>query len=167
MRAFTTRNGLSVALAATFALTIGTASADDALPPLEGALQITVDRAAVFAIPPGTFVIAIGNAAIADVVKPAPGMAVITGKSFGQTNVVLMDSAGKRVASADIRVVQPNSPLVTVRRGADKRDTYSCTPVCAPSIALGDSSEGFTTNMSQVQQRQTLSATSATPSRPQ
>lgn len=136
------------------------AAAQEAPPPFSGGVSIRLDHAGVFAVPVDTQLIVVGNPAIADIAKPskAANVVVLTGKSFGQTNVVLVDAEGRVLGSALVRVEAPDAPLVTVQRGADSRQTYSCTPTCAPTAGLGDSPDAFRAVAEEMQIRQSLSA---------
>ena len=147
-------------LAAVILSTASPAGAQEAAPALSGPVSIGLDHAGVFAIPTDTQLMIVGNPAIADVTKPAKAanVAVLTGKSLGQTNVVLVDGEGRVLGAALVRVEAARAPLVTVQRGADSRQTYACTPNCAPAAALGDSFEAFRGIADEMQMRQSLSS---------
>ncbi len=136
------------------------AVAQQAPPVLQGMVAVAIDHAALFTLPPETQVLIIGNPSIADVTRPAKAgnLAVITGKAFGQTNILLTDSEGRLLSAASIRVEQVGAPLVTVQRGTESRETYSCTPACAPTLSLGDSTAAFQATGTQIQQRQSIAA---------
>ena len=141
-------------------IAISPAAAQQPPPVLQGSFAVAIDHAALFTLPPDTQALIVGNPSIADVTKPAKSgnLAVITGKAFGQTNVLVTDSEGRLLAAASIRVEQVGGPMVTVQRGADLRQTYSCTPACVPALALGDSAGAFQTTGNQMQQREALAA---------
>lgn len=81
----------------------------------------------------------IGNPAIADVAIQDPQTLVLTGKSYGQTNLIVLDAQGNPIADTMVEVVQEQAGLVTVYLG-DKRTSLACQPVCQPIIMLGDDS---------------------------
>jgi putative type II/III system pilus formation protein len=83
------------------------------------------------------------------------GILVVTGKSYGVTNLIALDNAGSMLAESLIRVQAPSESLVTVQRGLE-RESYSCTPNCQPSILLGDSNKYFSEVGGQAGQRNTL-----------
>lgn len=118
-----------------FLFSSGVAAAQEAPPVLSGAVTVRLDHAAVLAVPPQTQLVVVGNPSIADVAKPAKAanVVILTGKAFGQTNVVMVDSEGNVLGAALVRVEAADAPLVTVQRGADSRQTYSCTPNCSPT----------------------------------
>ncbi len=79
----------------------------------------------------------IGNPGVADVTIQDPQTLVLTGKSYGQTNLIVLDSLGNPVADTLVEVVQDLADMVTVYRG-DQRGTMACSPVCQQVIMLGD-----------------------------
>ncbi|MGH6837933.1 MAG: pilus assembly protein N-terminal domain-containing protein [Methylocella sp.] len=114
-------------------------------PPLrakEETLVVTIDQARVVKVPAGTEALIVGSAAIAEVTLLKQGGAIIvTGKGFGETNFVALDSAGATVAEWQVHVVGGKNALV-VQRGLE-RQSYSCAPQCLPTLKLGDDAEYF------------------------
>lgn len=115
-------------------------------------IAVAVDQARVVEMPAGAATLIVGNPAIADVtiLKRSNAM-VITGKGFGQTNLVALDKTGKPVAESPI-VVRSNPSVMLVQRGL-KRQSYSCAPECLPSVQLGDDTEAFTGAAAQIDRR--------------
>jgi hypothetical protein len=134
--------GLSSALAA---------SAVDAA----GVLKITVDQAKVAKVPVGTTTLVVGNPAIADVtmLKGGVGM-VITGKGYGQTNLVAIDVTGNILDEKQI-VVAPTRTVLVVQRG-EARASYTCNPTCMPTVQLGDEEKAFDDAGKQINARNAL-----------
>jgi hypothetical protein len=84
------------------------------------------------------------------------GILVLTGKSYGRTNLIALDPAGSLIAESVISVQAPaDSAMVTVQRGLD-RESYSCTPNCQPSLLLGDANKHFSEVGGQAGQRNSL-----------
>jgi Flp pilus assembly secretin CpaC len=79
----------------------------------------------------------IGNPGIADVTIQDPQTLILTGKSFGQTNLIVLDSAGNPIADTLIEVVQMQAGVVTVYQG-QARTSLACAPVCQSVIMMGD-----------------------------
>jgi Flp pilus assembly secretin CpaC len=121
----------------------------------EDAVTVTVDRAKLIRLPERTQTVIVGNPIIADVTLQKNGILVVTGKSYGVTNLIALDNAGTMLAESLIRVQAPSESLVTVQRGLE-RESYSCTPNCQPSILLGDSNKYFSEVGGQAGQRNTL-----------
>jgi Flp pilus assembly secretin CpaC len=113
-------------------------------------LLVKVDQARPVRVPPGTQTLIIGNPMIADVtlVKQG-GVMVVTGKGYGETNLIALDSAGDPVAESTIKVIAGDDALV-VQRGMD-RQSYTCAPRCQPSVRLGDDTKYFGDVAAQVQ----------------
>ncbi len=101
--------------------------------------------------------IVVGNPIIADVTMlKRSGHVVITGKGFGETNVIFLDSKGEAISEALVSV-QDAQGLLTVQRGLD-RESYSCLPRCEPAIALGDATKFMSDTSSQISSRNGLAA---------
>src|SRR5579863_8158667 len=105
--------------------------------PSDDVLRIIIDKAQVAKLPADTTTVIIGNPAIADVttLKNGAGM-VVTGKGYGQTNLIALDSQGNLLDEKQIHV-EPTRKVLVVQRG-NTRESYSCDPVCMPSAVLGD-----------------------------
>ena len=73
---------------------------------------------------------------------------MLTGKSYGQTNLIILDNQGNPVADTMVSVVQP-TPIdqITVYMGT-ARTTLDCQPVCQPTIMLGDGASFTNTTLS-------------------
>ncbi len=106
------------------------------------AVTVTVDHAKVVRLPEKAQTVIVGNPAIADVTVQRNGVMVVTGKSFGVTNLIALDASGALLAESSVRVSAASDSILTVQRGLE-RESYSCTPVCQPSAQLGDSKKHF------------------------
>jgi Flp pilus assembly secretin CpaC len=60
---------------------------------MEETLVVTIDQARVVKVPPGTETLIVVNAAIADLALLKQGGAIVTGKGFGETNFIALDTA--------------------------------------------------------------------------
>lgn len=104
-------------------------------------IPIKADEATLIKLPDRVATIIIGNPIIADATLHAGGFLILTGKTHGQTNFIALDRKGQILMERMIAVVsQPGSVLV--HRGIN-RESYSCTPDCQPTLALGDSMTFF------------------------
>ena len=105
----------------------------------ETGMTLMLDRAQVMAYPPATETVVVGNPIIADVTMLRDtGQVILTGKGFGDTNLLFLDGHGNVLRETRLRVQEAPSMMV-VQRGTD-RETYACHPRCEPTVALGDSS---------------------------
>jgi len=101
-------------------------------------IVVHLDQARILKLPERAATVVIGNPLIADLSIQPGGLAIVTGKGYGATNVVVMDKGGAVMMEKTVEVAAPsNEPFVVVYRG-QTRQTYSCTPDCAPRITLGD-----------------------------
>jgi hypothetical protein len=117
-------------------------------------LSVTLDQAKIARIPDGTMTLVIGNPIVADVTMlKGSGAMVVTGKGFGQTNLIALDAKGEVLDEKTIRVV-PTAATLLVQRGTE-RESYSCAPQCMPTVQLGDGKQ-FSDASSQITQRNTL-----------
>ncbi|HVT54708.1 MAG TPA: pilus assembly protein N-terminal domain-containing protein [Xanthobacteraceae bacterium] len=127
------------------------------------AINVMVDRATILRLPEKVATIVIGNPSIADGSLQAGGLLVVTGKGYGNTNLLALDRQGDTLAEYIVTVSAPkdNSKL-TVYRGVE-RETWSCAPKCEHSVMLGDSSTYFNDASSQIGARNGQSAKSGKP----
>jgi len=132
---------LALALMAVVAFGAAPAQADPVI--------VSVDRAHIMKLPDRVATIVIGNPLIADASLQRGGILVITGKGFGETNLLALDHNGHVVVNKTVRVLGPkDGDMVVVYRG-DKRETYSCASQCQPRITLGDDPTYFTPALTQ------------------
>lgn len=122
----------------------------------EQTLQVAVDRASVVRAPDNTATIIIGNPLIADATTQKNGVLVVTGKSYGSTNIMLLDAAGTVLSETIVNVTPATDGLVLVQRGA-KRESFACNPRCEPVLAIGDSADAFKNTAEQINQRSGMS----------
>src|SRR5215212_2210017 len=118
-------------------------------------VTVMIDHARVLRLPERTQTVIVGNPIIADVSVQKSGVLVLTGKSYGRTNLIALDAGGGLIAESMISVQAPNDSVVTVQRGLD-RESYSCTPSCQPSLLLGDANKYFAEVGGQAGQRNSL-----------
>ncbi|MCJ2058533.1 pilus assembly protein N-terminal domain-containing protein [Methylobacterium sp. J-048] len=118
-------------------------------------VTVLVDNAKVIRLPEKTATVIVGNPIIAEVTPQKNGVLVLTGKSFGSTNLIALDTAGEMIAETMIRVEASRSATITVQRGMDQ-ESLSCTPNCQPSVQLGDAAKYFDTQSSQADSRRKL-----------
>jgi Flp pilus assembly secretin CpaC len=100
-------------------------------------VSVKVNMARILRISSPANTVIIGNPRVADVTIQDPQTLVLTGKSYGQTNMIVLDAQGNAIADTLIEVVQAQADIVTVYMGAS-RTTLACAPVCQPTIMLGD-----------------------------
>lgn len=146
------------ALTAAVVATAGVAHGQDAQP--AEAIRLVMNKATVLQLPRNAATVIVGNPSVADVtvIRRTKHM-VLTGKGFGETNLIALDSQGRSVGESVIRVAAPAHGLI-VQRGME-RETWDCSPRCQPTFSLGDSAKFASENAAQMQTRNASAATSA------
>ncbi len=127
-------------LALAFVAAFGPQPARAGAPP--ETLTVTLDEARVARIPEGTTTLIVGNPMIADVtmLKGSDSM-VLTGKGYGETNLIALDPHGAVIFEKRLRVL-PDRSVVVLQNGAS-RVSYACNPDCMPTVQLGDDPKTF------------------------
>jgi hypothetical protein len=120
-------------------------------------LFLALDRAKVLRITQPVSTIVIGNPSIADASLPDEKTLVLTGRSYGETNILMLDEDGTIVADYNIFVGNRSDTKVAVYKGTN-RSTIACNPNCEPSPTLGDDGESFNQGLSQIQARNGLAS---------
>lgn len=103
----------------------------------EVVVSVNANMARVLRIGAPAATVIIGNPAIADVTIQDPQTLILTGRSYGRTNLIILDAHGEPVADTIVEVTQQQSDTVTVFMGA-QRTSVACAPNCQPVIMLGD-----------------------------
>lgn len=119
-------------------------------------VSVVLDQAKLMRLPDRVSTIIIGNPSIADGTLQTGGLLVVTGKGYGTTNMMVLDSKGTVIAEHTITVTAPTHGM-TVYRGAD-RETLSCAPNCQRTLVPGDAQGVFDSVVSQNGTRNGLSA---------
>jgi Flp pilus assembly secretin CpaC len=111
-------------------------------------IKINLDQAKLLKLPEGISTLVVGNPLIADVAVQSGGTMVVTGKGYGNTNLIALDRNGAMIMEHQIEVQGPLGKVVVVYRGVE-RESYSCTPVCERRITLGDTQNYFAQTLTQ------------------
>jgi Flp pilus assembly secretin CpaC len=103
----------------------------------DGPITVKANMARILRISAPAATVIIGNPGVADVTIQDPQTLVLTGKSYGQTNLIVLDTQGNPIADTMIEVIQETADVVTMYLG-NARTTLACSPTCQPTIMLGD-----------------------------
>ena len=99
--------------------------------------------------------VVVGNQNIADAAVADPQLILLTGKSFGTTNLLVFDAENNLLVSADVMVTANTANLVTVNR-AGAKFTYDCASDCRDAPVIGDDQGHFGMAIGQAEQAKEL-----------
>ena len=138
----------SVLAGAALISSVPAVTADDIIVKYDQASLIRLARPAVEVI--------IGNPSIADVHIQNGSSLVVTGKSFGVTNLITIDAQGQIIREQRVIVRRDDDRYVNLIKGT-ARNSYSCPPNanCQPVLTIGD--EGFPLIIKQTQDKLKMS----------
>jgi Pilus formation protein N terminal region len=147
------RRGLMLAtlLAAVSAVPASAASKD---------ITVLIDQATLLLLERPVAEIVVGNPSIADVAVQSGKVLVLTGKSFGETNLIVLDAQGKVIANRRLIVQEPSTGYVTVYKGG-ARQTLSCAPNCETPLVIGDDPAYFEALSKEIKTKQAIGQSSA------
>jgi len=138
------RHGLSAALIAVWVVAVST------VPARADMVTVSIDQAQILRLPDEVAMIIIGNPLIADASLQRGGLLVVTGKGYGETNLLALNRNGQVVLDKTIQVLGPATvDLVTVYKGIE-RESYSCAPECERRLTLGDDPKYFSGTLGQI-----------------
>ena len=81
--------------------------------------------------------VVIGNPSVADVAVQNSRLLVITGKTIGMTNLVVLDAGGKELLNKKVTVTLDPRRFVVLYKGIG-RYSHMCNERCRPSLVPGD-----------------------------
>ena len=117
-----------------YALSLGLAHAND--------LIVRYDQSQLLRLPRAVSQIIIGNPSIADASVQASNLVVVTGKTFGVTNIIAIDRQGNVIQDQRVIVQRDTARMVNLHKGS-QRQTFTCAPECTPTVTIGDDKEFF------------------------
>jgi Flp pilus assembly secretin CpaC len=92
-------------------------------------IGVTMNEAKIVKLARAADTIIVGNPAIADASVQDAKTIVLTGKGFGTTNLVVLDTSGKPIIDEQVTVSRGDENSVRIYRRSDVQ-TLSCTPYC-------------------------------------
>jgi len=104
-------------------------------------LTVPIDQSAKLVLPRGAKDVMIGNPAIADVTVVDPRNAILIGRGYGVTNLVVMNGAGRVLMDSQVVVSSPDAGRITVARGGvagARVENYTCAPRCERTPMPGE-----------------------------
>ncbi len=92
-------------------------------------MRVYMDQARVLKLDRAVSKVIIGNAEVADATVADARTIVLTGKSFGTTNLVILDASGNALVDKRVIVSVDEGDTVRVYRQT-QRTVLSCAPIC-------------------------------------
>lgn len=92
-------------------------------------IRVYLNQAKIVKLSAAAATVIIGNPEIADATVRDAHTLVLTGRGFGQTNLVILDGGGNPILDERIAVSRENDTALRIYRQAEI-DTYSCEPYC-------------------------------------
>jgi hypothetical protein len=121
---------------------------------------VLMDEATILRLERPAAEIVVGNPSIADVAIQDSKSLVLTGKSFGATNLIVLDAQGKVIVNRRVVVGEAQSGYVTVYHGTS-RVTLHCAPKCETPLVIGDSPDYFEGISKEIKTKQAIGQSSA------
>ena len=88
-------------------------------------MVVTLDQAKITHVPEGTKTLVVGSPIVADVLLlKGSNTMVVTGKGYGQTNIIALDNSGNVLDEKMVRV-EPTGSLLVVQRGMTPYDAQA------------------------------------------
>ena len=140
------------AIAVLVPLSIGDAAlATEAIAPI----VVKLDQATLLRMPPERRNIVLDDPKIAHATYlPDSNQVVLTGLSYGETRMTMLDEAGEVVATSKVVVIETADAGVTVYRGQERNTYYDCDRRCQPGLQLGDADKQFADIGGQIRSRE-------------
>lgn len=124
----------ALAVVGATAMTVSKASAAD--------LIVYYDQSQLLRMPRPVAEVIIGNPSIADVTIQGTNTLVVTGKTFGLTNIIALDAERNIIQDQRIIVERDEQSVVNVHFAGVRR-SFTCTATCSPTLTIGDDTAYF------------------------
>jgi Flp pilus assembly secretin CpaC len=100
---------------------------------------VKYDQSQIFDLSRPAAEIIVGNPIIADVQAQSNTTLIVTGKTFGVTNLIILDAERKKIAEHRIIVTRDNVRTLNLWRSTLRR-SYNCVggEACNPSLVVGE-----------------------------
>lgn len=126
------------AVIALFALCLASASAASAQ-----SYSVPIDQASLLRLPEEASAIVVGNPAIADATLFNARTVFVSGRAYGQTNLIALNAHGEVIYANDVSVTQSDRQHLQVfHNNVASREhfpySYVCDPICRSVPLIGD-----------------------------
>lgn len=114
--------------------------------------SVQLNKTQIVHLPEPAAAVVVGNPNVADVTVHSSDTIFIVGRGYGDTNIIIMNSAGQTIMNADVHVTISNARNnVRVYAGSSTmRSSYNCSPYCQPAPILGDNPDFVGANSPEV-----------------
>ncbi|MEP6343871.1 MAG: pilus assembly protein N-terminal domain-containing protein [Maricaulaceae bacterium] len=108
-------------------------------PQIKKTYSVGLNKTEVVRLPVAASAILVGNPNVADVSIHSANTFFVVGRSYGETNILILDTQGHTILDANVQVsnILPRNGI-RVFYGGNERETYNCTPNCTAAPVLGD-----------------------------
>lgn len=107
-----------------------------------GSITVPIDYSKLMQLKGAPTTAVVGNPSIADVQLLEGGILFVQGRSFGTTNLIVLDGAGKTVLNSSVTVVPPENGIVAVYKGSSVNN-HTCSPRCVRYPLPGEGQEVY------------------------
>ncbi len=125
------------ALIALFGLIVATAA-----PAAAQTYSVPIDQAGLLRLPEDASAVVVGNPAIADATMFDARTVFVSGRAFGQTNIIALNADGQVIYANDVSVVLASNSHVQVFNNTNQ-ESFVCDPVCHRVPQIGDEESVF------------------------
>jgi Flp pilus assembly secretin CpaC len=125
-------------------------------------LVVRYDQSQLLRLPRPIDHVIIGNPSIADVTVQAGNLLIVTGKTFGVTNIIALDAQKNIIQDQRVIVQRDDQRTVNLTKGA-ARQSYSCTPNCEAQLVIGDETAFYENNSKQAAAKTRFSESGSEP----
>ena len=133
---------------------------------------VPVDESQILQLPSIPGAVVIGNPSIADVSIQGQKL-FVHGRSFGQTNLTILDMQGEQIANFQLVGTIAQDTQLSLYKGGTiekghlaRRLTYSCAPTCESSLQVGDNEAYFESIRLEMSKKMELATGSTTAEAP-
>jgi hypothetical protein len=105
-------------------------------------VRVTIDQARAISLPESASGVAVGNPDIAAVTVQHDRLLFVMGRSYGSTNLVVVDRAGRQMMDVRLTVVPDENSVVLLTKGSSTQ-RFECTPQCRRRPDMVDDAQSY------------------------
>lgn len=110
--------------------------------------SVPIDQAGLLRLPEDASAIVVGNPAIADATMFDARTVFVSGRAYGQTNIIALNAHGRVIYANDVSVTHSTREHVQVYHNRVQQ-SFICNPVCRPVPLIGDDPSLFSQSLNQ------------------